>query len=49
MKDRITAPLSMTLAMFSSPCVNLMWSTFVSMVGKVLSTSLIGTPGANGV
>ncbi len=49
MKPRMIVPLSMTLAMFSSPCVNLMWSTLVSMVGNVLSTSLIGTPGANGV
>ena len=29
--ERMTVPLSITLATFSSPCVNLMWSTLVSM------------------
>ena len=39
----------MTRARRSSPCVNFMWSTAVSIVGKVLSTWSTFTPGANGV
>ena len=49
MNVRITVPRSITLAICSSPCVNLMLSTAVGIVGNVLSTCSTFTPGANGV
>ena len=49
MKVRITVPRSITLAICSSPLVNLMLSTFGRMLGNVLRTFSIGTPGSNGV
>ena len=41
-------PRSITLAMFSSPAVNLMLSTTVSIAGNVLITRSTGRPFSNG-
>ena len=43
------APRSMTRATRSRPCEILMLSTAVSMLGNVLSTRSVRTPGSNGV